>query len=1044
MTVDSRFFDSLEWRNIGPHRGGRVVAVTGHPTEQGTFYFGAVAGGVWKTTNAGSHWKNISDGYFTTASVGAIAVSDSDPNVLYVGTGETSIRSDVSHGDGVYRSTDGGRSWRNMGLRDARHIGRIRIHPENPDLVYVAALGHAFGSNEERGVYRSQDGGEHWERVLYKSDRAGAQEIAFDGGNPRILYASIHQTRRTPWIIDSGGEDCGLWRSTDGGDTWRDISHYPGLPEGMLGKIGIATTPAKPGRVYALVEAEDGALFRSDDHGESWQRLSEQTPLLTRAWYYTHVFADPGDADTVYVLNRMCWKSIDGGASFFRIDMPHGDNHDLWIDPTNSLRMIEGNDGGACVSLDGGYSWSSILNQPTAQFYRVTTDDQTPFNVYGSQQDNWAMRLPSRSKNGAITWGDYVEPGGGESGYMAVQSHGDGRRTTVYGGGTGTGMGDGRLLAWNPETGQARNVSISQELASRWATSWLKYRFQWTFPIEVSPHDSEIVYVCSQYVHRSRDEGASWEIISPDLTRNDPDKMLPGGGPITPEWGASDVYCTISAFRESPHQQGLFWVGTDDGRVHVSRDAGAGIREPVWTDITPPELPEWSTVNCIEPSPFDPGTVYIAAFRYMLDDTRPYVYKTEDFGESWVEITDGIPEDEFTRVIREDPERPGLLFAGTETGIRISFDGGGRWQPLRSASETLPALPVVPVYDIQIKDGALVVATHGRGFWILDDLSPLRQLDGMTAATAVHLFQPQPAMRFRYAGRMFEQPLPGLNYLMAGPVTVAHEPVETPMGTTRMEFLDAGANPAEGVVLHYWLNDDPGEEIRLAIFDEDGNEIHAYSNQSATAPWLPAEPGMNRFVWDLRYAPERGDPAMNPPRAVPGSYTARLTVAGDSLTTEFEVVADPRLAASQDDLVAQRDLLLAIRDRLDELHDAVERIRSVKGQLQAVIERIVSDEIRDLGSSLVETLTGIEEGLVNLDPKGRKRGPHPLNEKLVALSAMIDDSDHAPTAQGREAYENIARDVAAGRDRLQEALDRDLSRFNELVTSDGWRPVGAS
>ena len=1034
MTVDSRLFDSLEWRNIGPHRGGRVVAVAGHPTEQGTFYFGAVAGGVWKTTNAGSHWKNISDGYFSTASVGAIAVSESDPNVIYVGTGETSIRSDVSHGDGVYRSTDGGRSWRNMGLRDTRHIGRIRIHPENPDLVYVAALGHAFGPNEERGVYRSKDGGETWERVLYKSERAGAQEIAFDGGNPRILYASIHQTRRAPWIIDSGGEDCGLWRSTDGGDTWDDISRRPGLPEGMLGKIGIATTAAQPGRVYALVEAEDGALFRSDDYGESWLRLSEQRPLLTRAWYYTHVFADPGDADTLWVLNRMCWKSIDGGATFFQVDTPHGDNHDLWIDPNNSLRMIEGNDGGACVSLDGGRSWSSILNQPTAQFYRVTTDDQVPFNVYGSQQDNWAMRLPSRSAKGAITWADYAEPGGGESGYIAVKPT---PPYTVYGGGTGTGMGDGRLLAWNPETGQARNVSISQELYSRWATSWLKYRFQWTFPIEVSPHDPEVVHVCSQYLHRSTDEGASWEIISPDLTRNDPDKMTPGGGPITPEWGASDVYCTISAFRESPHQQGFFLVGTDDGLVHVSRDGGTS-----WMDITPPGLSEWSTINCIEPSPHDAGTVYIAAFRYMLDDNQPLLFKTTDYGETWTKITGGIPGDEFTRVIREDPERRGLLYAGTEVGMHVSFDDGLQWRPLQSASRTLPALPVVPVYDMTLKDGALVVATHGRGFWILDDLSPLRQFDQDLVSSAVHLFQSQPTMRYRYAARMFEGPLPGLNYLMTGPVTVAHEPVETPMGTTRLEFLDAGSNPAEGVVIHYWLEDEPAGEITLTILDDQGDEIDTFSSQSKTAPWVPTATGMNRFVWDLRYAAESGAPAMNPPRAVPGTYSARLDVSGETFTSEFEIVPDPRLPVTQEDLAAQRDLLLDIRSRLNEVHEMVRQVRSVKDQVQSWIDRDqTGNETRESGSALIEALTGIEEGLVNLDPFGRKRGPHPLNEKLTALSSMIDDSDHAPTAQGREAYESIAAEVASQRDRLDALIDQDLAAFNALVASNGWMPL---
>ncbi len=614
--VDGRLFGSLEWRCIGPHRGGRVVAVTGHPTEGATFYFGACAGGVWKTTNAGSHWRNVSDGFFRTAAVGALAVSEADPNVIYAGTGETTIRSNVSHGDGVYRSTDGGRTWQNVGLADTRHIGAVAVHPADPDLVYVAALGHAWGPNQERGVYRSKDGGGTWELVLHRSDRAGSPTLCMDPRNPRVLYASIWQVQRYPHNAASGGEQSGLWRSVDGGDTWTDLSRNPGLPTGILGKIGVSASGAQDGRVWALVESEDGALFRSDDYGATWHRMSDERELRRRPWYYMHVFADPQDANTVWVLNLNAWKSEDGGKSFDVMPTPHGDNHALWIDPRNSNRLIEGNDGGACVSLDGGRSWSTILNQPTAQFYHVTADDAVPYHVYGSQQDNWAMRLPSIDFEGAITWAEYVEPGGGESGYIAVDPN---PPHTVFGGAIGTGAGHGRLIAWNPTTDQKRNITVWPE-AYGWGSGAdaFRYRFQWTFPVEVSPHDPRSLYVCSNYVHRSRDAGASWEVISPDLTRNDVTKLQSSGGPITADNSGAEIYCTIFAFRESPLEAGVFWAGSDDGLVHISRDAGQS-----WDDVTPPDLPEWALISIIEPSPHAAGAAYIAATCYKSDDTAP-------------------------------------------------------------------------------------------------------------------------------------------------------------------------------------------------------------------------------------------------------------------------------------------------------------------------------------------------------------------------------------------------------------------------------------
>src|SRR5262245_54483491 len=725
--MDDKLFRSLEWRCIGPHRGGRVVAVAGHPTDHGTFYFGGCAGGVWKTTSGGAVWENISDGSFTTSAIGAIAVAPSAPNVLYVGTGEATIRGNVSHGDGVYKSIDGGRTWRNTGLGDSRHIGDIVVHPANPDIAYVAALGHAWGSNAERGVFRTRDGGATWEKVLYKSDRAGAVDLAMDPHHPEVLYATIWQVQRHPHALVSGGEDSGLWKSTDGGDTWIEISRNKGLPTGLLGKLGVAASPAQPGRVWALVEAapdpekakakgkgkkskdpdeeekDAGGLFRSDDWGATWERINTEPDLRRRPWYYMHIYADPQNANTLWILNLQLWKSTDAGKTFIAIPEPHGDNHDLWIDPRDSNRMIEGNDGGACVTFDGARTWSSLLNQATAQFYHVVADDQFPYNVYGSQQDNWAMRLPSRETEGAITWKDYVEPGGGESGYIAISPKPPHK---VFGGGIGTGSGHGRLIAWNPETGQKRNITVWPEVQTSGirggCAQRLTYRFQWSFPIRCSPHGPDPLYVCSNHVHRSTDEGATWEVISPDLTRNDPDRQGPSGGPITADNSGAEIYCTIFAFRESPHERGVFWAGSDDGLVHLSRDGGAS-----WQNVTPPELPEWSLVSLLEPSPHDPATVYLAATRYKLDDTAPYLFKTSDYGATWTKITGNLPHGALARVIREDPSRRGLLYCGTETGLYISFDDGVNW--LRFQCN----LPVTPIHDVIVKGTDLVVASHG-------------------------------------------------------------------------------------------------------------------------------------------------------------------------------------------------------------------------------------------------------------------------------------------------------------------------------------------
>ncbi len=1048
--MDASLLTSLEWRLIGPHRGGRVVAVAGHPTEPGTFYFGACAGGVWKTTSAGAYWENVSDGFFKTSAIGAIAVSEADPNVIYAGTGETAIRSNVSHGDGVYRSDDGGRTWRNLGLSDTRHIGRVRIDPRDPDVVYVAALGHAWGPNDERGVFRSKDGGKSWQRVLHKSSRAGAIDLTLDTQNPRVLYASIWQAQRFPHALSSGGEDSGIWRTTDSGDTWSDLTRKPGLPEGILGKIGVAASPARPGRVWALVEAADGGgLFRSEDYGETWQRVCESADLRRRPFYYMHVFADPRDAETVWILNLQCWKSTDGGGTFEVVPTPHGDNHDLWIDPRDPNRMIEGNDGGACVSFDGGRSWSTILNQPTAQFYHVTTDNRVPYNVYGSQQDNYAMRLPSIGFEGAIGWKDYVEPGGGESGYIAISPK---PPHTVFGGGIGTGPGHGRLIAWNPDTGHKRNVTVWPEVHGSGAgAAALKYRFQWTFPVEVSPHDPDIVYVCSNHVHRSRDEGARWEVISPDLTRGEPTTLGPSGGPITADNSGAEIYGTIFAFHESPHERGVFWAGSDDGLIHLSRDGGAS-----WQKVTPPDLPARALISIIEPSPHDAASAYVAATCYKLDDTRPYLFKTNDYGATWTKITDGIPDHEFTRVVREDPARRGLLYAGTETGLYLSFDDGATWQRLESN------LPVSPIYDLVVKDTDLVVGTHGRSFWILDDLTPLHQLRDGIANQPVHLFAPRPATRFRIYNRGNNRKPPGpgyVSYKMTGPVTVAFRPVEIASGAKVEAFLDAGKNPPEGAIIQYWLREKPEGEVKLSILDATGSEVREFSSESPEPPRLPVGAGANRFVWDLRYSPPpplEDRPSLDPirvkteasatsPRALPGTYQVRLTVGGESHEQPLVVVPDPRLSVTAEDLAAQFRLKLAIRERLSAVHETLNSVQRIRKQVDEWESRAkasrAGEDLFSAAATLKEGLGSLEADLIQLDVDRPQPGTAKLKEKLATLSAMIDESDHAPTEGASQVLDLLSQQVQAAQARLQRLVAEEVSRFADLIRAVAIPPI---
>ena len=1040
--IDPTLLSSLRWRCIGPYRGGRVVAVAGHPTEQMVSYFGACSGGVWKTEDGGTIWENISDGYFKTAAVGAIAVSESDPNVIYVGMGESCIRGNVSHGDGVYKSTDGGQTWRSMGLEDTRHIARVRIHPQDPDIVYVSALGHAFGPNEDRGVFRSKDGGESWKKVLYVSENAGAVDLSLDPRNPRVLYAAIWQARRSPWELVSGGPESGIHKSTDGGDTWTEITGNSGLPEGIKGRIGVSISPARTDRVWAIIETEERGLYRSDDGGATWERVSDDPKLVQRPWYYMHVFADPQDPDTVWVLDLYVWKSTDGGRTFTEVKMPHGDHHDLWIDPKDTQHMVQGNDGGACVTFNGGDSWSSLYNQPTSQFYHTVCDDEFPYRVYATQQDNTAISVPSRSHKPAILWSDCYTVGNSESGHIAVKP---GDPNIVYSGGIGSTPGGGdSLLRYDHSTSQVRAVSVWPELYWGWGLEDHKYRFQWTYPIQFSPHDVNTLYVAANVLFRSKDEGSSWEVISPDLTRDDKSKMGPSGGPITKDTTFVEHYGTIFAFVESPHEPGLFWAGSDDGLVHISRDAGQ-----TWAKITPKDIPEWTRIDVLELSHHDPATAYMSATRHKFDDKRPLLYKTNDYGKSWTSITTGIPEDDFTRVIREDPVREGLLYAGTETGVYISFDDGDSWQRLQNN------LPAVPVHDLVVKDNELVAGTHGRAFWILDDLTLLRQMRSEVIGEPAHLFAP--ASTYRIAPPM-DWTVPNSQGKVYGqsigaPSVFRYE--LKPNGEVVRQTLNSGTNPPEGVLVTYYLREKPEGPATLTFLDTGGAVIKSFTSEApeedGASDWpkeavVPVEPGMNRFMWNMRYPDAEllkgGGPTPKGaagPMAPVGRYQVRLQVGDQAQTEPFELIKDPRLSVSQDELDEQFGLLLRIRDRISETHDAAHKLRSVRRQVDEWVVRADAaggnEVLSQRAEGIREKLAPVEEEIIRAHEGeyDRLNLPQRLNAKLGELTFVVASADAAPTRQSYDVFDDLSARVEDQIEKLQEVIDKDLVEFVDTV-----------
>jgi photosystem II stability/assembly factor-like uncharacterized protein len=999
---DTTLYSALSWRMIGPYRGGRSVAAAGVVSDPMVYYFGGTGGGVWKTVDAGMTWQPISDETDMAGSIGAIAVAPSDANVVYVGTGEACPRGNVSPGNGVYRSTDAGKTWTHIGLPEAGQVGAVVVHPRDEDLVYVAALGHIFGPNEERGVYRSRDGGATWELILQRDENTGAIDLIMDPTNPRILYAALWQVRRLPHAMESGGPGSGIFKSTDGGDTWTEITRNEGLPEGTIGKVGIAVSPANPDRVWAIVEADEGGVFRSDDAGETWRRVNSDRKLRQRAWYYTHIYADPANEETVYVLNVGFYKSGDGGKTFdTRISVPHGDNHDLWIAPDDPNRMINANDGGANVSFNGGEGWTRQDNQPTAQMYHVTTTMDFPYKVCGAQQDNSTMCIASRTSGFGITQQDWHRVAGGESGYIAVRPD---NTSISYGGSYG-----GYLTRLDRSTGQNRSVAVWPDNPMGWGADSLRYRFQWTFPIVLSPFDPDVMYVTSQHVHRTSDEGQTWETISPDLTRNDKDRQGPSGGPITKDNTSVEYYGTVFALVPSAHDPNVIWAGSDDGLVHVTRDGGQ-----TWDDVTPRarDLPDWALISIIEESLHSPGTAYLAATRYKQDDFSPYIFKTTDYGQSWRKIVEGVPEGHFIRVVREDPERAGLLYAAGEFGVYVSFDAGAHWQSLQLD------LPLTPIHDMVVKNNDLVVATHGRSFYILDDLTPLHELSDQVASSAYHLFTPRDAYRMRgFGGRAF----PGV-----------------------------GANPQNGVWVHFYLSEEPAEdhEVVLEFLDAGGELIKRYSTKSKErGEELEVEAGANRFVWNTRYADATGFDGMimwagstGGPRAVPGEYQVRLTVGDWSDMRAFSLLPDPRVEVSQADLEEQFDFLIRIRDRVSEANRAVERIRDIKKQLEGVAERAEghsdADTISAVSKELRERLSGIEAEIYQVKNRSNQdplNYPIRLNNKIAALTGVVSSADAKPTAQSYAVYEELSAQLQVQLDQLETIVEDEIPAFNDFV-----------
>jgi photosystem II stability/assembly factor-like uncharacterized protein len=1023
ITVNDSLFNALKWRNIGPFRAGRSLAVAGHADQPLIYYFGAVGGGVWKTIDAGANWFPISDSSFHSSSVGAISVAPSDPNVLYVGMGEADMRSNISFGDGVYKSTDAGKSWKFVGLPKADAIANIEIHPTNPDVVYVASVGNPFAPNPERGVFRTTDGGKTWKNILSKNDSTGAAMVRIDPNNPRIIYASMWQAYRNGYSMSSGGKGCGLYKSTDGGDTWENLSQKPGMPKGVLGKIGIAVAASNSNRLFALIENAKGGLFRSDDGGEHWTLVNEDKNLWQRCWYYMDLEIDPKNENKLIVLNVNALKSDDGGKTFKRIGVHHGDTHDCWINPKNPDNYIIGDDGGAEVTFNGGATFSDI-DMPTAQFYHVSLDNDFPYNVYGAQQDNSSVRIASRTDGTSIDNKAWYPVAGGEAGYIAA----DPTNSKI----TFGGEYDGQMSMHNKETGETRDVAVWPESSIGAPVGVKKYRFQWTYPIVFSPHNPKELFITSNYVHVTKDAGYSWETISPDLTRHDPKTLGETGGPITKDMTGAEAYGTIFTFAESPVEKGNYWAGSDDGLLHVSKDGGKN-----WENVSLPtsQLPDFSLMNLISPSEFDKGKAYLAATKYMFGDRKPYLFKTTDYGKTWTKITNGIPADEYCRVVREDPNKVGLLYAGTERGIYVSFNDGDSWQKLQLN------LPQTPIRDLQIhkREKDLVVATHGRAFWILDDVTPLYEImEGKVNSTA-HLYKPRPS------------------YLMNGGARPSRPDA------------DAGENVPMGVQVRYYLANKPSKELKLQFLTEKGDTIITYSNikdkkgeafkvskdffEDTKQPKpgaIPANAGMNNFVWNFSYPDAVEVEGTNVmwagsiagATATPGMYKVRLIEDKKMLSEQsFEIKKDPRMSAKDEDYKEQFDLVQKVNKKVSECHKTINQIKKIKtsvsGYLSSMKDTAVVSKLKKVSQPMVDSLDIIENALMQTKAKAPQdvlAYPIRLNDKMAGVASYVMSNGFGkPNKQHYAVYEDLAMKIDKVIAKFNEIKNKKVPEFNELV-----------
>lgn len=1000
-------YQGMKWRNIGPFRGGRSVAVAGVPDQPLLYYMGTTGGGLWKTQDAGISWQNISDGYFNVGSIGALAVAPSDPNIIYVGSGEHAIRGVMtSHGDGLYKSMDGGKTWTHLGLENSRHIASVVIHPNNPNLLYVAVQGAAHGPSEDRGVYRSTDGGKTWEQLFFINEYTGACDLSMDPSNPRILYAGMWDHLRYPWQIRSGGPGSGLFRSTDGGVNWEKLTQ--GLPA-QMGKVGVSVSAANPNVVYANIEAEKGGVFVSRNGGETWQQTSTDRKTIARAWYYTKIVADPTDEYTVYVLNTPLLRSVDGGKTFESIANPHADQHALWINPHDPQNMILANDGGACITFNGGRSWSAQDNQPTGQFYRVIADKRFPYYIYGGQQDHSTVAIASRTTGSGVTDKDWYEVAGGESAFIAFDPADP---KLVYGGSY-----QGNISVFDQATSETKDIMAYPSVGLATLPKDMKYRFNWNAPIVASPQDPRIIYHAAQRVVRTRDGGISWQVISPDLTRNEKEKQGLGGVPFTNEGAGGENYNTISYLACSPHDPWVIWAGSDDGLVHLTRDEGQS-----WNNVTPPELEE-CLINCIEVSPHDPATAYVVATRYKFNDFSPLIYRTEDFGVTWTKVTRGIVPEDFVRVVREDPYRPGLLYAGTETGMYLSYNNGSFWHRFQLN------LPACPITDLTIQGNDLIAATSGRGFWILDDLGGIQQSAGYLLAKTPQVFQPKPTIR------------------MASGSTSAATAV--------------GQNPLPGMIIDYYLPPQlDSVRIDLQILDAQGQVIRTFSSKAdpdyqsypggpTAEPLLPCGYGIRRFNWDLHRDPIDHVPGLfvlgnyRGGMVAPGNYTIRLVVNGKAYEQNALLLPDPRIDASTQDYVEQETLLLEIENTVAELHGSVEMMGELKDQMTSIIAQLEKrgdqDKLVDKGGDIIVQIDRWNGQLVQEKQQTHQdviNFQNRLNAEMMDLHRRVDTHDPRVTNGARQRWKDLKtawEELELQRDAI---IFTEMEAFNQLYTEE--------